>query len=795
MEDRGDGRREEQRGARRPRREEEDGPDRGRDDAEEEEEGGRRAVRPRLAPPAQLLALNQERNVADSDGSEDDDEDEEVEDEEDEEVEIEQLFEEDVEEGEYDTVYSGDEEEVFDERGAALVSELRGRRGRPNASAEQILRQLSVEGTADLVRRYGGDGSVLWRHVLDRRIFFSKALFQSCCRTFSPEKMAELLRRLVSFVPNLLSRRDNAGGFQNRDRGVTLLHLAVRTGAPVETIRLIAGMNSGALLLRDRRGLRPLHDACVWKPTLPLIMAVLDTSRDAVRKRTRRGEFPLHLAAEHLMTGEPSVLEAIQWLIDVYPEALNSRTRLGLTPIMMAVNRAEWGAPVESRALDLLLHMVKLAPESLRTQHGSYALTALRIACARCPYMELVAPLTVACTGALSDRGASGQLPLHNACSQLLQTDSSEHLWEVIRFLMNAYPDALWARDSCGMTPIVTALKYVPAPALWHHQSVKLLPLLLDMIRRGGARSLWGERSDWRWNGPRDGRPRAARTAVELACGSLQYPLDLEVVSPLMEAHPAALCVCLLRDDIVAVDDTVYPMVEGFSPQQARQQHFRELRREQEQISLERAAADRRVRVWRAEVADAVVTGARAAFLAAADVLIHEATRGAVPDPIRARVRQILSRHVPPDVAGNGNSLTLVRSVRDRVRGDALWQLRSEVLDDVDLQSFLQSSQVFQDLISGVYRMNKAGRLGGLGGPIGGSEVDGEAAAAAASSASDAAAERHARILAAAGDSPSCLFLRVRESPALFGIHGPPERTAAAAAAAVRSSLVAGAAE
>jgi hypothetical protein len=658
---------------------------------------------------------------------------------------------------------------------------------RRNASPEEILLELSVEGTVDLVRRYGGGGSVLWQRVLDRPRDF-KALFQWCCETFLPEQVAELLRRLVSFLPNLLSRRDDAS--EHRYRGVTLLHLAVRAGAPLETIRVIAGMDSGALLLRDRRGRRPVHDACDryygQDLALPRIIAVLDASRDVVRTRTRRGELPLHLAAEYLMTGGPPALETIQWLVDAYPEALNSRTRLGQTPIMIAIQHAEWLTPPASQALEMLLNMIKLAPGSLRTPEGSYALTALQMACGRCPYMELVAPITVASPAALSDPGSSSKaLPLHKACSQLLQTDGSEHLWEVIRFLMNAYPDALWARDSRGMTPIMAALQCDPGPGLRYHQSVKLLPLLLDMIRRGGSRSLWGERSDWRWNGPRDGRPRAARTAVELACGSLQYPFDLEVVSPLMEAHPAALCVCLLRDDIVAVDDTVYPMVEGLSPQQARQQHFRELRRE------------RHVPVWRAEVADAVATGARAAFLAAADVLIHETTLGMVPDPIRARVRQILGRQVPPDVASNGSSHALLRSVRDRVRGDALWRLRSDVLDDADLQSFLQSSQVFQDLISGVYRMNKAGRLGGLGGQIGGSEVDGEAAAAAAGSRGDAAVERHARILAAAGDNLSCLFLRVRESPALFGIHGPSERTAAAAAAAaaVRSSPIAGAAD
>jgi hypothetical protein len=85
-------------------------------------------------------------------------------------------------------------------------------------------------------------------------------------------------------------------------------------------------------------------------------------------------------------------------------------------------------------------------------------------------------------------------------------------------------------------------------------------------------------------------------------------------------------------------------------------------------------------------------------------------------------------------------------------------------LDDKALKQFLRSSEDFQDLISGVYRMNRAGRLGGA-----------EGGGAAAPDAARGTLDQHVRILAAAGDNLSCLFLRLRESPALFGIHEPAE--------------------
>jgi hypothetical protein len=398
------------------------------------------------------------------------------------------------------------------------------------------------------------------------------------------------------------------------------------------------------------------------------------------------------------MTGGPRALKAIQWLIDAHPEALNSRTRFGLTPVMIAIHNADQEARPDPWAIDLLLHMIKLAPESMRSPKGLRAQTVLHLACTRCPYMELVSPLVEACGDALSIRSwGSEEVPLHMACCWLFRTARSDHVQEVIRFLMNAYPDALRTKNCHGKAPIMRVL-YQRDPMI--DPSPDALQLLLDMIKEGGPRSLATNYDQ----------------AVEL-CVKYQYPWNLELASLLMEVHPAALCICFGECD-----------VRG------------------------------------SELADMMVPGICAAFLAAAEVLLHETTRGIVPDPVQARVRQALGRHIPPDVMRNGSSLALARSVRECVHGDDLWRLRSRVLDDEALKPFLRSSEDFQDLISGVYRMNRAGRLGGT-----------EGGGAASPDAARGALEQHVRILAAAGDNLSCIFLRLRESPALFGIHEPAE--------------------
>jgi hypothetical protein len=138
-----------------------------------------------------------------------------------------------------------------------------------------------------------------------------------------------LLERLLSFLPNLLVRQDFAA--RGRNRGTALLRIAIRAGAPLETTCLIAELDPGAVLIRDHRGRRPVHDVCVQDPSLSRVLAVVDAGRVAVRTRTRIGEL-------HLMSRGPRALQTAQWLIDAYPDALTSRTRMGLTPIMIAIH-------------------------------------------------------------------------------------------------------------------------------------------------------------------------------------------------------------------------------------------------------------------------------------------------------------------------------------------------------------------------------------------------------------------------------------------------------------------------
>jgi hypothetical protein len=115
-----------------------------------------------------------------------------------------------------------------------------------------------------------------------------------------------------------------------------------------------------------------------------------------------------------------------------------------------------------------------------------------------------------------------------------------------------------------------------------------------------------------------------------------------------------------------------------------------------------------------------------------------------VPVPIREHVRQVVRSYVPRDVLSRG-TLAAVRAIRSCVHENDLDRFHADLLDGSE--EFLASEESVRELVAEVGRMNRAGRL----------EVAPDTASAG---------EHHARILSAAGDSLSCVFLHLRDCPA-----------------------------
>jgi hypothetical protein len=317
--------------------------------------------------------------------------------------------------------------------------------------------------------------------------------------------------------------------------------------------------------------------------------------------------------------------------------------------------------------------------------------------------LEIIQSLVEANPAAAGVRNRFGNLPLHLLCQKL--GGDEPQLLAAIRVLLAHHRQALEAGRLDAKTPIMLAIE----SAAGGGGAARLVPgkldLLRDMVRLGGPRSLWGAAA----GGPSTG----AATALDCACRSCPHP---DLVSALVGAWPPALCMGLLGDAMSSLPG---------------------------------------------EIAPAVTAEARAALLALVEVVLHDTTSGAVPGPVRDHVRGAVARFVASpsgSLAGSGcsSSSALARRVNERVRGDSFLRLRADALTHRALQELLAAREDIQGMVTGVYRMNKAGRLGPE--PAGGG-VD----AARARGAAALSAEQRARVLAAAGGNASCLFLHLRD--------------------------------
>jgi hypothetical protein len=408
--------------------------------------------------------------------------------------------------------------------------------------------------------------------------------------------------------------------------------------------------------------------------------------------------FPLHFACIEVPYSSRYDLKAVKLVMNAHPAALRASDSDGYTPIMLLItgNHLDHLRQLP-HALPFIQRMIKLGGvgslECKHTYRNGRAVhrTALAVACEFSQNKDLFSSLIKAYPKALEVRNEEGDLPLHTALWRSDWSDDGQ-VREAIQVLIEACDVALLARNNSGETPIAIALKSLDGAA----PGARLL--LEGMIRRapGSVRGTFTCRT---WH-----RQGHVATCFELACARRE---TAELALRILEPWPFALCVSLLGD------------LPGFLPDAV----AAEVRRE----------------------ADAML-------VALIEVLLHDTTLGVVPDPVRAHVRRAVCRLAPTGTEIRGSSLAVVRSVQNLSLPPQ--ELRANVLGSDELQVFLRSQGDVEELVTGVYRMNKEGRLGG--------SEEGEGCPIALS------ASQHVRILQATKDDLSCLFLHLRDCPVLF---------------------------
>jgi hypothetical protein len=578
---------------------------------------------------------------------------------------------------------------------AAIWEEERRQREVVHRFDVELRGKKRVEVMACLVGEFGGNGAILW---VDR----AKAL-RECSDTLSKKAMAKFLRLLVAENPHLCTGYRCDG---------SLLSASVRNALPASVVRFLVENGPEALTIKNEDGDLPIHQAFLEVTVqLPQLRILLEANPSTLKVTGRDGKLPLHLACESATYGDRGMRKTLQRMIDAYPGALRVRTPRGLTPVMCALRRLD-----SRKALHFLQRMVERGgEESLWGRYtgrdgATYYETALRCAVECFPNRRLLLSLIRAWPDALEIRDEHGMLPLHCACLR-------QGAPELIRLLIEeSNAAALEARDNFGRTPIMIdayAIVIPPTP-----QRVRLL----EEMARLSSQSVRGTIKRF-WPFERD-KPTTT-TVLEMVCE--HTPLAESLVLTVMKAWPAALCVSLKGD------------LDGLGLPQ--------------------------------NVASQVTGEARLVFLALVEVLLHETTREVASDPIRhgaaettrgavseatrGRVLQALGRFADVTMLSKDGSFAVVQEIQKCVQGDDFGALRSDVLSDRDVSQTLEAQESLLDMVTGLYLMNKAGRLGPEG-----------------RRAPDIAAfseQQHVQVLESAKDNLSCLFLYLRGCPALFG--------------------------
>jgi ankyrin repeat protein len=494
-----------------------------------------------------------------------------------------------------------------------------------------------------------------------------------------------------------------------------------------------------ALLARKDDGKTPLHCACLanrWE----VLQLVFDANPSALKIRDSNGTLPLHLACGSRRSSPMSVIGR---MIDAYPDALLARKDDGQTPLHCACLANRWEViqllldanpsavklsdrygtlPLhlackirDSTNLSVIGRMIDAYPDAFLAKQDYDGRTPLHYACSA-ERWEVIQLLLDANPSAVKLNDCLGALPLHLACGSL--SPSSAKL-SVIGRMIDAYPDALRVRDRAGCTPVMTAIGQI------QQRTTGVAHVCVRMIQRGGSASVRG----------------VCRYTTPAWTWYLQYS---HVLVRMIQRGGSASVRGVFRGDssrmATALNHTLqyYPNLALVSALI-----------ETWPCSLCLPLPPLRFYV---DVGALVRQESDAVIEALVEVLLHETTVGVVPDPIRASVRQL--------AATQPGSRPDTRAIQDLFGGDFE-------------KAFFLSREDIQDMITGIYRMNKAARAAG--------------APAAVTPA------QHIQVLAAAADNPSCLFVYLLNAGcrSLFaGYHGKSPREGRTESSSARERAV-----
>lgn len=267
-----------------------------------------------------------------------------------------------------------------------------------------------------------------------------QTLIETCLRLVPEDVLAELVRALAASDPDFFRR-------QNYKPAETFLHLALERQSSLSIIDLFAAKEAVA---EEGWCGTPLHMACRGRHEdgrkmsayySEVIHLFLDRNPDALMVPDRTGRLPLHEAFEdmRMRLDDDSFVSVVRRMVRLHPEALCHEANDGFTPILVAFRN-----DVDE---SLLLDLVRESPRSVRCL-GTFRRMSGQVS-GRGEYYDSN-ELEYALRCGLYDGKIikEKRTCLHHACSSSSYTSA-----EMFRILINEFPIALAVFDRSRRLP------------------------------------------------------------------------------------------------------------------------------------------------------------------------------------------------------------------------------------------------------------------------------------------------------------------------------------------------------
>ena len=253
-------------------------------------------------------------------------------------------------------------------------------------------------------------------------------------------------------------------------KGSTPLHLACGHLLSIKNIRLFVDKEAAVMKVKNNEGRTPLYVACCEKTSMDVLKYFVECCPAALEIPDNDGYVPLH----GVCCSPNTNVELVDFLVTWNKNALVTKAGKGgngRTPLHVAAaqtGRADLVTLLANRNMDMLLEpdsdgltpahvacavsdletvktLISLQPQALETKSRQH-FTPFVEACVA-ENMPVVTYIGETFPALLETKGeAYGWYPLHHACF--------EGKKDVLKFLLDKYPDAARAVDKKGRTPL-----------------------------------------------------------------------------------------------------------------------------------------------------------------------------------------------------------------------------------------------------------------------------------------------------------------------------------------------------